>query len=346
MDFMPWDHNVNASDIDVRQPETSLADALAAMHDMLMLRQAACRRPPQQACTRRHRTRSSRPGTITSSQHGVVQQRSGGGPNSLCAMSLENYMAIRKALTKGESCVQPVPAVERAMYRMTDLRQVPHAAAWSSMQCALASRELACAATQMLLMHGLSTGAKTKQVQDRLSRHAYMHQPTAAVLLTSAALLQDVLNAMEGLRLVSPMQGPEQQGAQQHGMLAACSQPAHLGVSAAELALLGLGAARAGAGLHSCAAGAAGPVCSHSGLAGGRQRCPAPMQLPQMGESTCLSSRQCPMRKRQIRHLCMTQKCRWPRCCPIAAVQRMQLRGTQALGSAERLSMQLWRPSA
>jgi hypothetical protein len=190
-------------------------------------------------------------------QHGVVQQRSGGGPNSLCAMSLENYMAIRKALTKGESCVQPVHAVERAMYRMTDLRQVPHAAAWSSMQCAIASRELACAATQMLLMHGLSTGAKTKQVQDRFVPHAYMHQPTAAVLLTSAALLQDVLNAMEGLRLVSPMQGPEQQGAQQHGMLAACSQPAHLGVSAADLALLGWA------------------------LPGQEQACTAAMQVPQ-----------------------------------------------------------------
>ena len=72
-------------------------------------------------------------------QHFLVQQTKA-GPNTLAAMSLETYMDIRKALTKGDSCVQSVPAAERAMYKLTDLRQVTRAACLSSMQRGPAGR--------------------------------------------------------------------------------------------------------------------------------------------------------------------------------------------------------------
>ena len=74
--------------------------------------------------------------------------------------------------------------------------------------CSTVLRSQQHSALQVLLMHGLSTGAKTKQASMMCSAHAsvcatfylYVHAERVC------ALLQDVLDAMQGLQLMSPTQ--------------------------------------------------------------------------------------------------------------------------------------------
>jgi hypothetical protein len=43
---------------------------------------------------------------------------------SVSSLSLETYLQLRQALTKGESAVKPVQQFEEAFYKPNDLKQV------------------------------------------------------------------------------------------------------------------------------------------------------------------------------------------------------------------------------
>ena len=43
---------------------------------------------------------------------------------AVSSLSLETYLQLRQALTKGGKAAQPVPAFEEAFYKPTDLKQV------------------------------------------------------------------------------------------------------------------------------------------------------------------------------------------------------------------------------
>ncbi|KAK9817189.1 hypothetical protein WJX72_010830 [[Myrmecia] bisecta] len=70
---------------------------------------------------------------------------SGSAPQPVSALSLETYSELQEALTKGTGSAQPVPPVERAFYKLNDLKQ-------------------------LLLIHGIASGSKGKQ--DLLDRMA------------------------------------------------------------------------------------------------------------------------------------------------------------------------------
>ena len=91
-------------------------------------------------------------------------------PYGLPTISLDAYQATVRSLTRGPASVQPVSMKEKALHKMSDLKQVR-----PREESAAHSTDLSCTkgnshspplkfSLQVLAVHGCSTGSKTKQV--------------------------------------------------------------------------------------------------------------------------------------------------------------------------------------